>query len=139
MPVFSRKSLEQLVTCHKDLQTLFNEVIKYFDCIVIEGFRGQEAQEKAFNEGKSKLKWPHGKHNFYPSNAVDVAPYIDNRINWNKPNQFYYFAGFVMAIAERLRAEAKITHEIRFGGDWDRDTNVTDETFLDLVHYEVVL
>jgi peptidoglycan L-alanyl-D-glutamate endopeptidase CwlK len=139
MPSFSKKSLQQLATCHKDLQTLFHEVIKYFDCTVIEGFRNQELQDKAFAEGKSKLKWPHGKHNAYPSNAVDVAPYIDNRINWNQARQFYYFAGFVMAIMERLFLEGKIKHKIRFGGDWDRDNNVTDETFLDLVHFEIIL
>ena len=51
MPKFSKSSLEKLATCHIDLQTLFNEVIKTFDCIVTEGYRNQEDQEKAFASG----------------------------------------------------------------------------------------
>lgn len=139
MPSFSTKSLQQLATCHPDLQTIFHEVIQHFDCTIIEGFRGQEAQNKAFDEGKSKLRWPNGKHNAYPSNAVDVAPCINGKIDWNKLNQFYYFGGFVLGIAEMLKLQRKIIHDVRYGGDWNRNDCVTDESFLDLVHFELVL
>lgn len=139
MPVFSQKSLQQLATCHKDLQTLFNEVIKYRDCIVIEGHRGIDAQNKAYAEGKSKLQWPNGKHNSYPSNAVDVAPCFDGKIDWNRETQFYFFGGFVQGIAEILKSQGRISHDIRYGGDWNMNDDVSDESFLDLVHYEIVL
>jgi peptidoglycan L-alanyl-D-glutamate endopeptidase CwlK len=139
MPSFSKKSLQQLATCHKDLQTLFHEVIKYFDCTVIEGFRNQELQDKAFAEGKSKLQWPNGKHNFYPSNAVDVAPCINGGIDWNNAKQFYFFGGFVLGIATQLKAQGKITHDIRYGGDWDSDKDINDQSFNDLPHFEIIL
>lgn len=134
MSKFSQKSLEQLATCHPDLQTLFNVVIKYFDCTVTEGFRDATAQNKAFAEGKSKLKWPNGNHNKSPSTAVDVYPCP---IDFNDTRRFYYFAGFVLGIAKQLKAEGKISHSIRWGGDWDSDTEVKDNTFNDLVHFEL--
>jgi peptidoglycan L-alanyl-D-glutamate endopeptidase CwlK len=139
MPSFSKKSLQQLTTCHQDLQTIFNEVIRHRDCTVIEGFRNQEAQDKAFETGKSKLRWPNGKHNAYPSSAVDVAPCFNGEIDWDKQTQFYYFAGYVKRIADELRAQGKINHDIRYGGDWNMNDDVSDEGWLDLVHYELVL
>ena len=56
MPQFGRRSKEQLSSCHPDLQRLFNEVIKHYDCTVIEGHRSNEKQLKAFNAGKSRIK-----------------------------------------------------------------------------------
>ena len=42
MPKFGSKSKQRLSTCHEDLIDLFNEVIKYFDCSVLEGHRNEE-------------------------------------------------------------------------------------------------
>ena len=75
MPKYSTISKSRLVTCHQDLQTLFNEVIKYYDCTIVYGHRGEIAQNQAYAEGKSQLKWPNSKHNKWPSLAVDAAPY----------------------------------------------------------------
>ena len=79
MPKFGRKSRTRLATCDKNLQKLFNEVVKHFDCSVLVGFRGKDEQNSAYKNGYSKVKWPNGKHNSNPSFAVDVAPYP---INW---------------------------------------------------------
>ena len=136
MPKFSERSLSNLATCHPDLQTLFNEVIKYFDCVVTEGHRNQADQEKAFNEGKSKLHYPYGKHNATPSNAADVYPYP---IDFNDSSRIYYFSGFVMGIAQKLKDEGKIIHAIRYGGDWNMNTQVKDESFQDTGHFELVI
>jgi peptidoglycan LD-endopeptidase CwlK len=135
MPKFSEGSIDKLVTCHRDLQTLFMEVIKYFDCTVLEGFRDKDEQNKAFAEGKSKLQWPNGNHNQLPSRAVDVAPFP---INWNDRERFYFFAGRVLGIADMLKAQGKMTHSIRYGGDWNSDTQLKDNKFDDLVHFEIV-
>lgn len=131
---FSKESLEKLGTCHLDLQILFNEVIKHFDCKVTEGFRDQIAQDKAFSEGKSKLKWPNGNHNKNPSMAVDVYP---SPIDMKDIHRFYLFAGFVLGTAICLKEEGKINHLIRWGGDWNSDTQVKDNSFNDLVHFEL--
>lgn len=136
MPKFSQESFSKLSTCHPDLQTLFYEVIRNFDCQILEGYRGEDEQNTAFSEGKSKLKYPDGKHNSNPSHAVDVSPYP---VNWKNTNRFYWFAGYVMGVAQKLKDDGKITHAIRFGGDWNSDNDISDNKFNDLVHYELVV
>jgi len=89
----------------------------------------------AYNAGRSKVKWPNGKHNKRPSMAVDVVPYP---IDWQDRDRFHYFAGYVMGVADMLHAEGLINHRLRWGGDWDRDTQVKDNGFDDLVHFELV-
>lgn len=129
MPQFSKKSNDRLATCHSDLIRLFNEVVKHFDCTILQGHRGEEEQNKAFNEGKSQLQWPNGNHNAMPSNAVDVIPYP---IDWGDRERMSYFAGVVKGIGESMGIK------IRWGGDWDNDTQVKDNRFDDLVHFELV-
>lgn len=128
MPQFSKVSQDRLSTCHPQLQALMNEVIRHTDILVIEGHRGQEAQDKAFREGKSKLKWPQGKHNSLPSLAVDIAPYP---INWNDLPAFHRLAQVVLETAESMGIK------IRWGGDWNGNGSSKDERFLDLVHFEL--
>ena len=128
MPRFGKKSKSQLSTCEKDLQRLFNEVVKHFDCTVIEGHRGAERQNNAYKQGKSKLKFPEGKHNKTPSVAVDVIPYP---IDWEDRDRHHLFSGFVLGVASQMGIK------IRWGGDWDMDTKTKDNRFDDLVHFEL--
>ena len=128
MPSFSQTSKDRLATCDARLQRVFNEVIKHFDCTVLCGHRNKEKQDAAFASGNSKLKWPNGNHNSMPSKAVDVAPFP---VDWNDSKRFYYFAGFVMATAKAMGIK------LRFGGDWNRDTQLKDNKFNDLVHWEI--
>jgi peptidoglycan L-alanyl-D-glutamate endopeptidase CwlK len=118
-----------------DLQVLFFEVIRTFDCAILEGYRNEADQEAAFERGATKLHYPHGKHNGNPSMAVDAAPYP---IDFKDAKRFYYFGGYVMGIAERLKNEGKMTYSVRWGGDWDKDTEINDQTFFDLVHFELI-
>lgn len=125
---FGPKSLAQLATCDPKLQLLFHEVSRYRNCTVIIGHRGKAAQDEAFRTGHSKLKWPSGEHNSLPSKAVDAGPYP---LDWKATSDFYYFGGFVMGIA------AKLGIKLRFGGDWSGDGRTRDQTFNDLVHFEL--
>ena len=128
MPRFGKRSRSRLSTCDDRLQDLFKEVVKHFDCSVIQGHRGKADQNKAFDEGRSKLRYPDGNHNATPSKAVDVAPYP---IDWSDRDRFHYFSGFVLGIASQMGLK------IRWGGDWDRDTQVKDNKFDDLPHFEI--
>jgi peptidoglycan L-alanyl-D-glutamate endopeptidase CwlK len=130
MPKFSLRSEKALNTAHPELQRLFREVIKHFDCVVLEGHRDKVAQDAAVAAGKSKTPWPTSKHNKTPAQAVDVVPYP---IDWGNRNRFFYFAGFVKATAAQLG----IT--VRWGGDWDSDDDFGDQTFEDLPHWEIRL
>lgn len=75
MPKFGKKSLECRAMLCKDLRTLVDEVIKYYDFSIICSHRGQEEQERAFNVGNSKAHFGQSAHNFFPSFAVDVWPW----------------------------------------------------------------
>ena len=128
MPRFGKRSISRLKTCDQKLQELFYEVVKHFDCSIIEGHRGEERQNKAFADGNSKVKYPNGKHNQNPSIAVDVAPYP---IDWSDRDRFHYFGGFVLGVAKEMGMN------IRWGGDWNQDTHTKDNKFDDLVHFEI--
>lgn len=128
MPSFSQKSLDKLNTCHPDLQKLFKEVIKHWDCTVLEGYRDQATQDEYYRTGKSKLKYPNGKHNKTPSLAVDVVPYP---IDWNDKERFRAFGGFVLGVAATLNIP------LRWGGDWNGNKNFKDESFIDMPHFEL--
>tara|TARA_R110002072_G_scaffold242132_1_gene400915 strand:- start:1269 stop:1661 length:393 start_codon:yes stop_codon:yes gene_type:complete len=128
MPRFGKRSIGRLQTCDQKLQELFYEVVKHFDCSIIEGHRGEERQNKAYADGKSKVKYPNGKHNKFPSVAVDVAPYP---IDWSDRDRFHYFGGFVLGVAKQMGMN------IRWGGDWNQDTETKDNKFDDLVHFEI--
>ncbi len=128
MPKFGKRSRERLNTCNKKLQKVFNEVIKHVDCSVLEGYRDKDRQNKLFEENKTKVKYPNGRHNSYPSNAVDVTPYP---VDWKDRERQTLFAGFVIGTAKQMGIN------IRWGGDWDQDFEVADNRFDDFPHFEI--
>ena len=128
MPKFGRKSRERLSTCESNLQKVFNEVIKHVDCSVLEGHREKDRQNKLFKEGKTKVKYPDGRHNRQPSSAVDVTPYP---VDWKDRERQTLFAGFVIGVASQMGIN------LRWGGDWDQDFQVVDNRFDDFPHFEL--
>ena len=128
MPAYSEKSKAKLATCHPMLRTVFGTVIQAFDNTILCGHRGQKEQDAAFDSGRSRVKFPNGKHNQVPSLAVDTAPYP---IDWKNIKRFIYFGGFVMGVAFALGIK------LRWGGDWDSDTKLDDQNFNDYPHFEL--
>ena len=128
MPRFGKSSKARLLTCDKRLQEIFNEVIKTVDCSILEGHRSKERQNKLYEEGKTKVRYPKGRHNASPSNAVDVAPYP---IDWDDRERFHLFAGFVLGVANRMG------YTLRWGGDWNMNFQVKDNNFDDFPHFEI--
>ena len=130
MPEFSKKSINNLEQVHPLLIDLFSEVVRHWDCTIIEGIRSPEQQAIYVKKGVSKTY--KSKHLLQSDNyawAVDVAPYP---VKWHDISRFYAFAGFVLGIATSMKIP------IRWGGDWDSDREFTDQKFNDLVHFELV-
>ena len=125
---FGKRSLANLETCHPDLQSLAWDVIEIIDHSIIQGKRGKEEQNQLFHAGKSKLQWPHSKHNTTPSRAMDVVPYP---IDWHDIKRFALLMG-----AYKMAAHVRKI-EIRLGGDWNGD-NLFNESFFDAPHIELV-
>ena len=128
MPKFGRKSRESLNTCDSKLKQVFNEVIKHVDCSVLEGHRDKDRQNKLYEEGKTKVRYPNGRHNRQPSSAVDVTPYP---VDWKDRERQTLFAGFVIGVASQMGIN------LRWGGDWDQDFQVIDNRFDDFPHFEL--
>lgn len=136
----------KLMSCNDKLQQLFQEVVKHQDCTVLFGHRGEAEQNQLFADKKSEKKYPDSKHNSMPSNAIDIAPYPipegwgdlkgqttkARDLDWKERVKFYEFAAIVRYEAARMGIK------IRCGADWDGDGDYRDQTFDDLVHFELV-
>ena len=135
MPRFGTRSNIQLDTCHPEIQRILNEAIKYFDFSVICGHRDRAGQELAFKTKKTQLDWPNSKHNKLPSMAVDIAPWP---ISWENVSSFKFLAGHILTVSYMMHSEGRITHLMRWGGDWDNDKDMNDQKFIDLPHFELI-
>ena len=137
---FGNTSMARLATCHNDLQDVLHSAMRLqlMDFTILVGHRDRVAQEEAFQRGASKLRWPNSMHNTAPSLAVDIAPWP---IDWGEEGnarrrqkaigRFYKLAGIVLATSRDLGVV------LRWGGDWTMNGNVFDQTFDDLVHFEL--
>ena len=54
MPKFSQRSKDRLNTCHEDLVRLFTEVIKHYDCTILEGQRTPERQAELVGRARAR-------------------------------------------------------------------------------------
>jgi len=131
MPKFSWRSKENLYSCDTKLVSVFEAVIEVVDCTVLCGLRTMEEQATAFATGHSKKEWPDSRHNTRDagkSEAIDVIPWP---IDWNDRERITLFAGYVMGVSRSMGVM------LRWGGDWDEDWQTKDNTFDDLVHFEL--
>lgn len=128
MPKFGSQSLARLKTCHPDLQRVAHEAIKAVDFTVLEGHRGKDLQNLYYSQGKSKIKWPNGKHNKTPSLAMDVAPWP---IDWSDIRRFIRTLSFIQGVGYGMGIP------LRIGGDWNSDF-IFNESWHDWPHIELV-
>ena len=124
MPRFGKRSRERLKGVDIKLQHILNKLVKIMDVTIIEGLRSQERQDELVSKGASKTKY--SKH--IKGKAVDLAPYP---IDWEDRERFHYMGGMIRGIAHELDIK------IRWGGDWDSDGEIADNSFDDLVHVEL--
>lgn len=134
MPVFGRASKKRYATVHWKLQKILDEAIQVIDFTIVCGYRTEKAQEKAFRMGRSQVRWPDSKHNQNPSIAVDIAPWDPSigNIDWNNRDRFILLAGIIMGIAQKFGIA------IRWGGDFNCDTFMRDQRFVDMPHIELM-
>jgi peptidoglycan L-alanyl-D-glutamate endopeptidase CwlK len=158
---YGATSLQRLATVHPELQNLMKAVGEHFPNTILEGERTVEQQEKNVAKGVSQTM--NSKHVRTPAEAVDAAP---DPLSWpqaakllsriesvagqltdeqeaevmalvegyvREVSRWYYFGGFVLGYAQELNVE------IRWGGDWNSNRQLEDQTFHDLPHFEIKL
>jgi peptidoglycan L-alanyl-D-glutamate endopeptidase CwlK len=135
MPYFSSRSIEKLASVDSHLQNLFGLVVKDFDCTVVSGLRTVQEQQLLYAQGRTmpgpiitNIDGVNKLSRHQSGRAVDVVPYP---IDWNDRDRFYHFAGYVKGIALSMGIR------VVWGGDWDSDYVLDDQSFYDLPHYEL--
>jgi hypothetical protein len=154
MPAFGAVSRKKLYTCDKRIRVICLEAIKHIDFSIVTGHRTKEEQNALYPK-YTKLKWPKGKHNSFPSKAIDIAPYIEpygkifggrdqitqikelRNVSSARANAFVIksyarLIGHIEAIAAMKGIPIKV------GIDWDGDYDMLDQTFNDLGHWELL-
>lgn len=160
MPRFGKSSRVQRDTCDVRIARAADALIEVHDFSFLCGHRGEAEQNAYYDAGTSKVKYPNSKHNETPSLACDLCPYhktygrligtkdqireialaeterrgkmvstaeIDGWIR----EQYTHLAGRFIEAA-RWQGTA-----LRWGGDWDCDGDLLDNTFDDLGHFEI--
>lgn len=154
------KSKIQYDTLHTDLQMIVDWVLKYcvVDMTLVEGHRPVEKQFEYFKKGRQQDRGgkytiianrrdvitnidgydKKGKHNYTPSLAVDFRAYVPNKsqLSWDAIHLTYIGASMLLA-AEFLFLQGVITHKLRWGGNWDKDGDLSDNTLYDRPHVEL--
>jgi peptidoglycan L-alanyl-D-glutamate endopeptidase CwlK len=126
MPVLGTKSKERLATCHPLLQRVLKSAILDFDFSVICGVRTAEEQNRAYDIGASRLRYPQSKHNSTPSMAVDITPFP---LDWNDTLAFRALAVVVKRHWDAIPLAEREGFRLVWGGDWAR--------FVDMPHWEL--
>ena len=147
MPKYGQTSNSRLDSVRsKGIKAVFRQVVRYFDNTIPKygGTRTIDEQVMLFNRGSSKTL--ESRH--LDGMAVDAIPYP---VRWPRELQpdengmvhvetakayakdlgrFYYFGGYVLGTADCMGVH------LDWGGDWDSDRDVHDQSFDDLLHFQ---
>lgn len=120
---WGKTSKDRLATCDKRLQDMANLMLSRseFDLSIACGYRTEEEQNEAFEEGKSRAKFGQSKHNTFPSKAIDIWPCP---VNWDSKDIRWQ----EMAL-NAMWCSGKLGFEIVWGGSF--------KNFKDMPHFEI--
>lgn len=129
MATFDKSSAEVLSKAHPLLRKLMTACIKQRSFKILQSTRGRAAQELAYRQGRSKVRFGNSAHNYSPAIAMDVVPLP---VDWKNLKEFESLArDVILPTANRLGIP------IRWGGDWNMNGKTLDERFVDMPHYEL--
>lgn len=133
MRKWGKASKKHYDTLDHRLQVVMDRVLhEVADVSIVCGFRREAEQNDLFDLGRSRVRFPNSKHNHYPSVAVDFQPYPMPQLD----NELWAALAYIAGRAIQIGIEEGIA--LRWGGDWDRDGDLTDNRFDDLFHLEIM-
>lgn len=125
----SKRSLRNLEGVSSELVSVVKLAITEtdIDFVVIEGLRSPERQKELFEAGFSQTL--NSKH--LTGKAVDLAPWVNNTIDWGDRESFKKVRDAVFLSAEKLNVK------LLWGGDWGKYTE-KENPFFDAPHFEIL-
>lgn len=119
---------ERLEGVHPHLDEFARRMGVRMRLTVVSGVRTIQEQRQYFESGASKTMSSY--HLIQPDgwgHAIDLAP---DPIDWKHLTSFGYMGGVGDELARSMGLK------IVWGGDWDDDGDLKDQSFNDLVHFE---
>lgn len=116
------RSQRRLSTCHADIQRVLTAALSHPDCphdmTIIYGHRTHEEQAALYAKGRTapgpkvtNARPGQSRHNSWPSEAVDVVPYVNGAPSWDWDH--------ITPCAEHIkRVAAGMDVPLTWGGDW---------------------
>lgn len=95
------------------------------------GKRTASEQHQLFLEGFSKCDGYEKLSKHQSGNAIDLIVFVGNKVVDNK-EMLCVIAGVMFACAKELNIK------IRWGLDWNENSDIRDNTFNDIYHYELI-
>lgn len=156
----SKKSIAQYETLHPDLRIIIDEVLKCssIDFTISEGYRSVEKQFEYYQKGRKKVnnEWivedrskvvtyldgytSKSKHNVNPAMAFDFYIYVPGKPELKYDIYHIIAVGHLFAaMGQKLYNEGKISHQVRWGGDFNQDGEIMEpDVFSDTPHIELI-
>lgn len=119
---FGKGSEKQLATVDKRLERVARRALELspHDFVIVQGIRTVEQSAQNIKNGTSFLKNPESsKH--VRGLALDFAPYINGKIDWNDLEKFWEIVAAFKQAGEELGVA------LRFGADWNNSGDYRDE------------
>ena len=141
---FSQRSLKTLATVDKRLQDVALRALQLsqVDFVVTDGGRTLDEQKRLFGKGRTvseclrngvpaayaqptlkKVTWTITKSNHLGGRAIDVAPYVAGKVDYEAPGAYKEISRAFKAASKELKIP------ITWGGDWT--------TSVDRPHFEL--
>lgn len=119
--ILGRTSKKRLSTCCEGWQEIMVSAANDLECPcdfgIVCGGRGEEAQNKAYNEKKSNCKWGESDHNVLRGDdpwslGIDIAPYDADARDYVWEDELLYAA----LASHIMKHAAKLGYAIEWGG-----------------------
>lgn len=125
---------EKLKGVHHALADVYRSLIKpqFQTCHISDGWRGEDDQNKAFEEHRSTKKWPESQHNKLDDQGNPCSLAIDVFEQTATGVGMWPFAFFESIYRHLLASGVPIV----WGGDWNHNGRTDDERFIDRPHFQ---
>jgi peptidoglycan L-alanyl-D-glutamate endopeptidase CwlK len=132
---FSKKSLERLKKANPVLQLVFYRMLEISDIDfgIVCTERTIEEQKELYKNGRSKIDGVTklSKHNIAPAEAGDLMVFINGQVSWES-HYYIYLGGLFKSVCAELGVQG------RWGGNFDMDTDILEQDFDDIGHFEII-